>query len=737
MGLFKKKKKWVTVGYRYGITVHMGVCYGPVDRVEKILASDREAYTSAISTTQTVNINQPSLFGGDEKEGGLSGTMHVQMGADNQTPSPLITAQLGGNIPAFRGILGFVYRGIMSANNPYLKPFSFVVRRIVQGWQGGTWYAQKAVINNRDMNPAHIVYECLTNTDWGMGYPVAAIDDASFRAAADTLNSEGFGLSLMWNQQNSIEAFLGIIFNHIAGALSVDPKTGKYQISLTRRDYNANNLPIFDESNISEVVSYQRAGWGELVNEVTVKYTDSKIFEETAITVQNLAVVQIQGGVVNQTLSFTGITSSDIAQRVAMRELIMRSSPLARVQLKVNRKAWNLLQNDVFKLSWAKYGITQMVMRVASINTGTLENGLITVDAVEDVFGLPSSVYTKQQDNEWQNPLQPPAPSPYRLLTEVNYYDLASTIAPADIAGIDADDGYPMMFASRPSIGAYNYKLLINGAVVDDGAHCAVGTITTALAKEEFSSFVVSVDDPSQIAVGDYAIINSEYVRVDSFNTTTNTLTVARGTVDTVPQAHPANSLIFFADGRDTADSNAHPAGAIVQAKVITRTGLGELDPSLAPVDTVTIQARHSKPYPPAKFRINDQYLPTHVDGAIVVSWNERNRLKQDSNLMTQNEASISPEVGTRYDIKVYDQNGTLRRTINNITGTSYTYPELEEVTDCGGEQAQITIELFSIRDGLASWQSHIHTFTREYGDYETPVDGEGWGNNWNGNWSN
>src|SRR5690606_6533837 len=36
------------------------------------------------------------------------------------------------------------------------------------------------------MNPAHIVYEALTNPEWGLGYPPAVLDLASFTAAADT-----------------------------------------------------------------------------------------------------------------------------------------------------------------------------------------------------------------------------------------------------------------------------------------------------------------------------------------------------------------------------------------------------------------------------------------------------------------------------------------------------------------------------------------------------------------------
>ena len=40
-----------------------------------------------------------------------------------------------------------------------------------------------------------------------MGYAQADIDDTAFMAAADTLYSEGFGMSLLWDQQEVDRGF--------------------------------------------------------------------------------------------------------------------------------------------------------------------------------------------------------------------------------------------------------------------------------------------------------------------------------------------------------------------------------------------------------------------------------------------------------------------------------------------------------------------------------------------------
>ncbi|WP_434967894.1 MobA/MobL family protein, partial [Pseudomonas aeruginosa] len=41
------------------------------------------------------------------------------------------------------------------------------------------------------MNPAHILFECQTNRDWGRGKDRGLLDQASYRKAADTLFAEG------------------------------------------------------------------------------------------------------------------------------------------------------------------------------------------------------------------------------------------------------------------------------------------------------------------------------------------------------------------------------------------------------------------------------------------------------------------------------------------------------------------------------------------------------------------
>src|SRR5690554_1220301 len=81
-------------------------------------------------------------------------------------------------------------------------------------------------------NPAAIIWECLTNGEWGMGGAPSALDQDSFTSAADVLAAEGFGLAMLWSRQETIEDFVGDVLGHIDATLALDPFTGRFRLKL-------------------------------------------------------------------------------------------------------------------------------------------------------------------------------------------------------------------------------------------------------------------------------------------------------------------------------------------------------------------------------------------------------------------------------------------------------------------------------------------------------------------------
>jgi len=176
-----------------------------------------------------------------------------------------------------------------------------------------------------DMNPAHIIRECLTDNDWGMGYPASNLDELSFSLAADTLYEEKMGISILWEKEQPIEEFIGEILRHIDAVLYVSRATGRFVLKLIREETPTLTL---DESNVSEVANARRPTISELTNTVAVTYWNAETDETASVTAHNEALRLVQGNEISTAVQYPGFTSKAIAARVAERDLKALSTPL-------------------------------------------------------------------------------------------------------------------------------------------------------------------------------------------------------------------------------------------------------------------------------------------------------------------------------------------------------------------------------------------------------------------------
>jgi len=701
--------KKVVVGYQYHLGIHFALCHGPVDELQEILVDSRSAWSGSITSTRDITIAADQLFGGTKREGGVSGTVGVRFGEANQSKDAYLVSQLGPVIPAFRGVLSIILKRCYIGTNPYLKPWSFRVKRIPD--KG--WYASKADIGG-NANPAHIIRECLTNGDWGMGYPAASIDDSNFRSVADVLYAEGFGLSFVWNRQAPIHRFIQTVVDHIGAVFRFNPSTGLFEIKLIRDDYTPASLPLLDEGNVIALDKYQRSAWGETVNEIVLKYQNADS-RDVSITVQDIGNIQMQGAVVSETVERPGIRYDALAQRVALRELRARSTPTSRVRVIANRQAWGLLPGDAFRLSWPKLGLTEVVYRLMNVDFGELDKGRIVIDAAEDIFGLPAGSYTRQEPVGWTTPNRPPVPAPHRKLYEATYWDLVREIGENDAQAQPADSGFLIAAAVAPSGDALQFTLKdrVSTAAFEEAAtghFCPTCTLGADVGQAISSVLTITnAEDLDGSVVGEYALLGDELVEVTALDLNTGMLTVNRGILDTVPKPHAAGARIFFCYDLNGYDPTERLQGETVDVKLLPVTGLGELDEAPAPIDSLTIAARHARPYPPGNVKLNGAAYPSAITGQLTISWSHRDRLQQTAGFIRQDAGNIGPEPGTTYTLRLYDQNGALARTVTGLTGTSYTWmtEDSDSGLPAGTLNTSVRVELEAVRTGLVSWQTH------------------------------
>lgn len=751
------RSKKQTVGYRYRIGLHLVLCQGPVDAVQEIQIGDRTAWGDASRASLPtghglgrVRIDRPTLFGGDEREGGVVGDLDVLSGDATQGRNDYLMSLLGPAIPAFRGVLSVVARKILfAANNPYLKPWAVRVRRFTAGWHGEPWMAWNAEVRTWDeieareisvgMNPAHILVQCLTDPHWGMGYPQSTIG-WSFWNAAWTLASEGFGLNLVWTRQQPIEAFIAQVLDHIGGILYTDPEQGTFEIKLLRDDYWIEGLPLLGPDEIVRMERFERAQWGELPNEITVVYTDWATGKEATVTVENLAAIQLQGGVINQRRDYPGVNHGPLAARLALRDLRALGSPLARMTLLIAPGSLERppLPGDVFVLHWPRLGIERMVVRVTGIDTGTLGAGQWRIEAVEDVFAMGNTVLTPAP------PPPPPVtvtPQPPALVlaVEVPYWELARRLSRADLDYLTDTDTYVGALACAGGTGQLNWQLATGSASGDLDAvtqedYAPLLALGQALPVTEVDAPAVPVtilSHPQRLAVGDYAYLVDalgairEAVAILAFDASAGTVDLARGVLDTTPQAHAAGTRLVGVGEWLAAEETDRAPGEAVYVAAVPRTASSEGDVVLAANgQPLVLTGRQALPYPPGRIRLNGQTEPAVVAGDLTLTWAHRDRTQQTAYLVRQDEGDIGPEPGTSYTVRVRDRHGALVRSETGITGTTWTWTVADAAADAGAAGDRVTLEISAVRDGLESWQAQARS-----------VDRAGYGLRWGQHW--
>lgn len=572
-------------------------------------------------------------------------------------------------------------------NTPYFKPVWVRVQAIENGWTHGIWYPEKAAIDGGvveikeggqttsrkvlDMNPAHIIYKTLTNDDWGMGYHPSDIDDESFQKAADKLYDEGFGMSILWDSAKTIEDFNAEILNAIDGVIRVNVISGKFELILIRNDYNIDELPILDENSIVEISRFERSSWGDGANEIVLTYKDRNE-SDVVLVKQNLAAIEIQRGIISASQTYKGVHTKHVAELIAERELKLTSSSIAKMSIKINRLNYLLQNGDVFVLKWKALGIEKMVCRVASIVRGEFDNGVIEIEAMEDVFGLSKSSYSLTEDNANTDYLYQPARTvePIRTLRaiEASYHDLQTTV-PAEnlnsvIRLVDGGSTYMLVMAEKPSPATMNYDLYAsNGSggnfqkVADDVGFNPTFRLLHDVDEslDSFGTYGFN-SQPSEITEDMYIIIGDECMGIETISAS-GVINVRRGILDTLPHFHVGGDIGYIVSVDNSSDRNNYAVGSTLTYKTVSQgvSSHTSLDTSIS--ETPKLIGRAARPAPVNSVRINDMFYPMQIaqNKPATITWQTRNRKQMIPRNVYWNSGSVTPEEGQTTNVRVFD----------------------------------------------------------------------------------
>ena len=750
----------------YFMSTHWGVCTGPVDSVDRVIVDDKDIGVPAFSGNISTDVFNKELFGGKTKNGGVAGVIDFLFGADDQMVTPELASRLGltpETCPGFRGVLSLFFRGATSStylpqntgfywhsNMPTLPPVEITVTRYPSG-PG----AEKRAGPNGLANPAHIIFECLTNSDWGMGYPLGLIDIPSFNASADTLVAENFWLGMMWTRSTTIENFCGEVLDHIQASLGPDPRSGKIKLKLLRDDYDINNLRVIHPGN-SDIKNIQRKLWGETANEISVSWTNPESEETETLTIHNDANIAIQGQPVTTSRNYYGVRDPDLAGRLALRDLRQAASPLLAVDIEIDRSEWDIMPGDVIEFRWPEEGITSMFMRVGDVDYGTSMDSKIKTNLLEDIFGLGSAIYQefvqpqpgdpaptfpppgageivvpptptplppRPQDPTWVDPTVMPraldnwitGTTPYFILARAYGDDGLASFTYPSVSGFHLASQGGLGTASivewterTDAVGNLSYQV---GQVLVNSYR---GTLAAAMVAEARSTIIPPANGTGAMPVaGDLLIIGDmndpaghELAAIETVADTG--LTLRRAVLDTTPRPWPLGTPVWAVNPLSQAsfDPTIRADGQVVHYKFTPVTPGGQYPLDLAPEVTMTLSDRPHCPYRPANVTCNGQAfgsIKPMVPIELVFNWVRRNRLVESGQLLAWDDPDVAPEDDQTTFIAFIDSTGEEVYRYSGIVGNTFTV-SAAEVADL---VSTTLIRVGSTRGGIDSFTGH------------------------------
>lgn len=714
-GLFSSKK--TVVGYRYYMGVQLGICHGPDVMLREIKFGDNVAW-SGVSTGGAIAIDKPSLFGGDTNgSGGVSGILRFHPGTWTQIPNDYLVGKVGSDlVSAIRGVSYCVLEGMYIGNSSSPQAVSFVASRFPKSPDDR--FAQYEQIG-LDANPAFFLYEMITHGLYGADLGYSSIDLDSFTSAAKTLFDEGLGISAVIDSSTTAGDVINDIKRVIQGSLQTDPATGALKLKLIRNDYSVDDLPLLDQSNIKTLSGFTRGSLDTAINEVKLKYTSiADDFTERTVIAQNNALRIHKGDSDGQVVQMPMVSTRDLANKIAAREMASISVPLATCTAECNRGPAHTEVGDVVRLSWPAEGVDNLVMRVTSVDLGAPQDGSVRLTLVQDVFGVFMSLYADGSERQWTKPTFEP--------TDITRFDVVD--APV-ILTTNQTTGSVLVVAENPGV-ALDYQLQVRGGsdsgYVDAGAvpftplfstSAAMGTDWTDASlvlsgpSAELSS--LTADEVRQ-GLGLMLIVSAlgkewiSYQTAAAGNSATVTLgLINRGLFNTRPLAHPAGARVWaVSEGFGVTDWQ-YAKSESVSLRMLPRTQTGVLNADDAVVHSYSVVGSNLAPWAPGRVRVNGVY-GGQISGVATVTWKSREGTLPAVVFYSDDADQASDST---YQV-VVRSGGAVVKTVSGIIGRSWTFDD-EMALNGGVYYQNLTFEISAQKPGYSDSAASVVSVTR------------------------
>lgn len=240
-----------------------------------------------------------------------------------------------------------------------------------------------------DANPKDIVYDVLTDSNYGMGFSAAELDTNSFETYSDYCIANNVFLSPLYDSQSEAQEVLsnlGEITNSTfvwsQGKLRVVP-LGDSEVSDNGKTFIPDLTPIYDitEDDLlcddgDEPIICERKSQNDVKNSVKIEYLNRANEYNTEIEeAQDLVNIELYGLKQADTLTARQICTQEVANKVAQLALQRNIAVRNTYSFKLSMKYCLLEPMDLITLTSDRLGMSRELVRILSVkeNDGVLE----------------------------------------------------------------------------------------------------------------------------------------------------------------------------------------------------------------------------------------------------------------------------------------------------------------------------------------------------------------------------
>lgn len=371
-------------------------------------------------SSQTFQIEAANLLGGRNERGGIAGPVTIYGGrtrshqpdgvlsSETMLPDPDTAVPEAAHPPyptlchvVFGAMSGDDVLDVYMGTQPTPPSIEFDIQRVPPNWIGE--FTLTDTIND-DISPPRVLYEILTNTDWGLGLAPSLIDLTSFDLAGETCHNEELGVSFLLTETQPAREVIDDLLRVLDATLFVHPTTGLLTLFLIRGATDARwgttaqgttALTAATVDACEETETVEEA----IVNEVKVPYTErAALYQTRVVQARNLAAIYELGRVESRQVEFLGVCERTTAQRLAERELRSLSQPTRKLRLRVDRTGYALFPGAWVTVTWAPLGLSAALFRVQSVREAYA--GHVEIEAVAHSFDVEATLSFGGEDED-------------------------------------------------------------------------------------------------------------------------------------------------------------------------------------------------------------------------------------------------------------------------------------------------------------------------------------------------